>query len=188
MSGQSERLAPLDPTALSQEQLALYESFRNGPALAIPHPTGAGLSGPPGVWILNPTLAELFAQVSGAIRTTTLLSARAREIALLLHAHHRASSFEVVAHESAGRRAGLSDSEVDGLSRREVPSSADDVERAVHVATIALLDRQALTDTEYASATAALGERGLFELVSLIGFYDMIATQLAVFEVHAPRK
>lgn len=188
MSGQSERLAPLVPDDMSADQRALYENFRNGPKMAIPHPPGAGLSGPPGVWILNPKLAELFTQVSGAMRSTTLLSDRAREIALLLHAHHRASSFEVLAHETAGRRVGLSEAEITVLSRREAPDVADEAERVVSATTIALLDRQALSDAEYAEATTVLGERGLFELVSLIGFYDMIATQLAVFEVHAPSR
>ncbi|GGA71607.1 hypothetical protein GCM10011490_22900 [Pseudoclavibacter endophyticus] len=182
----NERFARILPEQMTPQQEEVYATFRGGPALAVPHPTEGGLSGPPGLWLLNPRLAQIFRSFSGALRSELGLSSRSKEIAVLLHAHHRASSFEVFAHRRAGMTAGLSEEEVEGLATRVPPAFATDEERSVFETTISLLDRQALDDAEYAAAVDVLGERRLFELVSLVGFYDMIATQLAVFGVKAP--
>jgi alkylhydroperoxidase family enzyme len=182
----TERLQPILPEQMSPDQLEIYSVFRDGRALAIPHPPEGGLAGPPGVWLLSPPLARVFRQAGGAMRFELELSDRSREIALLLHAFHRDSAFEVYAHEKAGRAAGLTDAEIEGLASRTPPEFESEQERAVFQTTLALLDRQTLDDEEYAAGVAALGERGLFELVSLVGYYDMIATQLAVFAVHPP--
>lgn len=40
-----------------------------------------------------------------------------------------------------------------------------------------------LGDDAYAAAVALLGERGLFELTTLVGYYSTLALQLRVFRV-----
>ena len=51
---------------------------------------------------------------------------------------------------------------------------------------VALMDRGGLTDDEYARAIDQLGEKGLFELTGIIGWYQMIGLQLAVFRIMPP--
>ena len=48
---------------------------------------------------------------------------------------------------------------------------------------LALLARADLDDEEYADAVAALGERAVFELTTLVGYYATLALQLRVFRV-----
>ncbi len=43
-----------------------------------------------------------------------------------------------------------------------------------------------LDDTAYADALAVLGEPGLFELLTLVGYYATLALQLRVLRVSAP--
>src|SRR3954453_5261608 len=85
------------------------------------------------------------------------LSDRSREIAILAQAFHLASPFELYAHRQAGRVAGLSDAEIEGLAARPEPGFRDDEERAVFPATLPILDRGTLDDAEYEAAVAALG-------------------------------
>lgn len=178
---------------MTEEQLEVYRKFTAGKrtssasAFSLVHPDG-GLIGPPNAWLLSPPLAQIYEQSGGAMRFALTLTDRCREIALLLHAHHRRSEFELYAHRLAGRAAGLTDDEMEGLASRREPVFETETERATFEVTIAILDRQTLDDSEYARAVEVLGERGLFELVALIGHYDMIATQLAVFGVRAPEQ
>jgi 4-carboxymuconolactone decarboxylase len=183
----SARLRTITPEEMTPDQLDVYTVFREGRALAVPHPAGGGLAGPPGTWLLSPPLARVFRAAAGAMRFALQLSDRSREIALLLHAFHRDSAFEIYAHRRAGRAAGLGEDEIEGLATRSAPSFRSEEERAVFDATVALLDRRTLDDAEYAEAVGVLGERKLFELVSLVGYYDLVATQLAVFQVEPPQ-
>jgi 4-carboxymuconolactone decarboxylase len=180
------RLHTIPPGEMTPDQLEVYTMFREGPALAVPHPAGGGLAGPPGIWLLSPPLARVLRGAAGAMRFGLQLSDRCREIALLLHAFDRDSAFEIYAHRRAGRAAGLGEDEIEGLATRTAPAFRSEEEVSVFRTTVALLDRRTLDDAEYAEAVGVLGERKLFELVSLVGYYDLVATQLAVFRVEPP--
>ena len=190
MTARLPRIAPEDMTA---EQREIYAKFDSGDrvgsksAFSLVHPEG-GLIGPPSAWLLSPPLAHIFEQAGGAMRFALQLSERAREIALLLHAFDRDCAFEIYAHRKAGRAAGLTDGEIEGLASRTPPSMETAEERAVFHTTLALLDRRRLNDGEYAVAVDVIGERRLFELVSLIGHYDLVALQLTVFELTPPEE
>ncbi|SHK51415.1 4-carboxymuconolactone decarboxylase [Pseudonocardia thermophila] len=187
------RLARIMPDEMTPEQKEIYEAFTGGrraapeAAFSLVHPEG-GLIGPPNAWLLSPRLARGLERFGGALRFDLSLSPRSREIAILLLAFHRQSPFELYAHRKAGRAAGLSDEEIEGLATRTPPAFTSDEERAVFDATLALLDRKTLDDDEFAAATAVIGKRGVLELVVLLGWYDSIATQLSVFGVVPPEE
>ncbi|GAA4551377.1 carboxymuconolactone decarboxylase family protein [Pseudonocardia xishanensis] len=187
----TERLARLTRDTLTPEQVEIYDRFATGKraapgaAFSLVHPEG-GLMGPPNGWLLSPPLGRVLEKIGYAVRYELELSDRAREIAILLHAFHRESPFEIYAHRQAGRAAGLTDAEIDGLATRTEPDFRSDDERTVFATTLAIIDRKTLDDAEYAAAVAVLGERDLFELVVLLGYYDFVATQLAVFAVTPP--
>ena len=187
-----QRLPRLMPDEMTAEQREIYAKFTGGEragarsAFSLVHPDG-GLTGPPAAWLLSPPLARVFEQAGGAMRFQLSLPPRSIEIALLLHAFQRQCDFEIYAHRRAGRAAGLSDAEIEGLASRLPPVFENDAERVVFDTTLALLDRKALGAEEYETAETALGRRALFELVSLIGYYDMVATQLTVFEIEPPQ-
>ncbi len=186
-----ERLPRFREEEMSPAQRELYDRFRTGPRVApdspftLLHPDG-GLIGPPNAWLLSPALGGVLEQLGGTVRFKLALSDRCREIAILLVGYHRASAFELYAHRPAGRAAGLSEGEIDGLAVPPGPTFPDPTERAVHAATRAMLRTGTLTDAEFAAAVTALGTSGLFELVVLVGYYQLVATQLAVFGVLPP--
>jgi 4-carboxymuconolactone decarboxylase len=185
----TERLPRITPDDMTPEQTEIYARFTDGRRAASPfsllHPEG-GFVGPPNAWLLSPPLARVFEQVGWAMRHELQLTGRAREIAILLVAFHRDSPFELYAHRKAGRAAGLTDAEIEGLATRTPPEFRSDEERAVFGTTLAILDHADLDDAQYAAAVGTLGERGLFELVALLGYYDQVATQLAVFGAMPP--
>jgi 4-carboxymuconolactone decarboxylase len=185
----TERLSRITPDVMTPEQAEIYARFADGKraksSFSLIHPEG-GFIGPPNAWLLSPPLGRVFERVGWTMRYELQLSDRACEIAILLVAFHRDSPFELYAHRKAGRAAGLTDTEIEGLATRTPPTFHSDEEHVVFTTTLAILDRRTLDDAEYAAAVAGLGERGLFGLVALLGYYDQVATQLAVFGVEPP--
>jgi 4-carboxymuconolactone decarboxylase len=109
-----------------------------------------------------------------------------REAAILLVATAWDSAFERMAHEAVGRAAGLTDEDLAALRRGEVPASADTGERAALELTRALL-RGDVTDDEWSRCAPVVGDRAVFELTTLVGYYATLALQLRVFRVETDR-
>ncbi|MFG1603077.1 carboxymuconolactone decarboxylase family protein [Actinoplanes sp. NPDC049265] len=185
------RADDVDPAALSDEQRSLYEWYTTGRRASPDSPfqlsTPSGkLQGPPAVWILSPKFGHALQKIGGAVRYESELPERGREIAILLVGHHHRSAFELYAHTRAGRAAGLTEADLAALADGKEPTGLSDVEACMFRATRAVLDRGTLDDDEYADAAATLGEPGLLELVTIVGYYNMVAWQLAVFDVQPP--
>jgi alkylhydroperoxidase family enzyme len=187
----TERLHRFAPAEMTDEQREIYDRFttgrRAGPgsAFTLVHPDG-GLTGPANAWLLSPPVGRALERLGGAVRFEMELTDRAREIAILTVAYFRDSTFEVYAHVAAGGCAGLTDDELAALAAGKDPDLVAADEVAVRATTRALLERGTLDEADYAAARDALGERGLFELVILVGYYQLLATQLAVFDVRPP--
>jgi 4-carboxymuconolactone decarboxylase len=185
------RLPKLQPPFRNEDQQRLYASITSGPRggrqgpFALVDETGA-LTGPFNAMLLQPGLGAAVQALGSAVRFQGTLPGRARELAILVVAAHWASAFEQHAHEAAGRQAGLTEAELAAVRAGEEPGLADPAERAAVRAVRALVRAGDLDDEEYAAAVAGLGEAGVFELTTLVGYYTMLALQLRVFRVGVP--
>lgn len=185
------RLAPLVPAALGEEQRQLYEEITGGPRgqgprlFELTDPAGA-LTGPFNAMLLRPALGSALQALGAAVRYQSGLPARARELAILVVAAHWDCAFERYAHEAAGRAGGLTDAELAAIRAGGGDGLADETERAAVRAAWALVRAGDLDDGQYAEAAAALGEAGVFELTTLVGYYATLALQLRVFRVGLP--
>jgi alkylhydroperoxidase family enzyme len=148
-------------------------------------PDGA-LEGPFNALLLNPALGRSMAEVGAQVRYSSTLTDRCREIAILTVAAQADSAYEWAAHADIAHVVGLADAEIEALRSGQVPPDAGGTEAAVARAAHALVRGGDLDDELYAATVGALGERTLFELVSLIGYYQLIALQLRVFRVLPP--
>ncbi|MEV7623887.1 carboxymuconolactone decarboxylase family protein [Actinoplanes sp. NPDC089786] len=185
------RVEDVDPAGMSDEQRSLYEWYTTGRRASPDSPfqlsTPDGkLQGPPAVWILSPAFGQALQKIGGVVRYESALPARGREIAILLVGHHHRSAFELYAHTRAGRAAGLSEHDLAALADGKEPSDLSAAEGSILRATKAILDRGTLDDLEYRDTVDILGEPGLLELVTIVGYYNMVAWQLAVFDVQPP--
>lgn len=188
----AERLRKFEPDELDAEQAALREHFTSGSERsraprAINLLDGAGhLIGPPNAWLLNPRLGQALQGLGFAVRHATSLPPRAQEIAILVVAQRTGSAFEQYAHRTAARQAGLAAADVDALLAARPVHFTDPVEQECHRLAGILMDRERLSDTEYGEAVGRLGEQRVFELTAIVGWYRMIALQLAAFDVRPP--
>lgn len=184
------RLEPIDPAALTGAAAELYSRYTTGerakPDAAFTLITEDGqLIGPPSTWMLNPALGLRMEQLGYGVRFELELSARSREIIILMVAHREDSPFERFAHHPAARRAGLDDEEIALLDAGGFVG-ADPQERLLVTTTDAILSRNALSEAEWAEAEDGLGRGAILEIVTLVGWYRLMALQLRVFGVEPP--
>jgi 4-carboxymuconolactone decarboxylase len=190
MSRPGERLARLAPAGLTEAQRQVYDEVAGGrraqgPQLFRLVDDDGALEGPFNAFLLQPSLGAALQAVGAAVRFETSLSGRARELAILVVSAHWESAFEWHAHEAVGRHLGLTDEDLAAV--REQRWDAFRGDEGVVVRTTHRLVRDGdLDDDAYASAVQELGEPGLFELLTLVGYYATLALQLRVFRVSAP--
>jgi 4-carboxymuconolactone decarboxylase len=170
------RIPRLEPSALDDDQRSLYDAIAGGRRAQGPQPfrladSQGRLEGPFNAFLLQPRLGSALQALGSSVRYDTALDDRCREIAILVVAAHWRSAFERYAHEAVGRSVGLDEAELAAV-------------RDGHYA--ALVTRGDLDDAEYREAAGQVGAAGMFELLTLVGYYATLALQLRVFRVPAP--
>ena len=184
------RIGKLEPSCLDAEQRSLYDAITGGRRAQGPQlfqlTDGEGrLEGPFNAFLLQPRLGTALQALGSSVRYDTGLDDRCREIAILVVAAHWRSDFERYAHEAVGRSVGLGDAELAAV-RDGRPAALAGREAVVARTAEALAARDDLDDAEYREAVEHLGTAGLFELLTLVGYYATLALQLRVFRVPAP--
>ena len=181
---EDSRLRLLLPEELSEEQRQFYDSALDG------HWRGTTglidsrgrLGGPLSALVYVPNLGQALQDLSRRLRQSSL-SRRSIEIVILAVGHDMGSEYEVAVHEPMALDLGLTQVQLAALRERREPELEDRVERTVWRTTARLLDMGDLDDAAYDEGIGALGERGLIELMTLIGFYRMIALILQVLRI-----
>jgi 4-carboxymuconolactone decarboxylase len=184
------RIGKLAPSSLDEEQRSLYDAIAGGrraqgsQLFKLTDEKGR-LEGPFNAFLLQPRLGSALQALGSSVRYDTGLDDRGREIAILVVAAHWRSDFERYAHEAVGRSVGLNDADLAAVrdGRHESLTGRE----AVVARTVgALVARGDLDDAEYREAVDHVGAAGLFELLTLVGYYATLALQLRVFRVPAP--
>ena len=181
------RLEPLPPSSLDSNQRELYESIAGGPrAQGEQHfdltRTDGALLGPFTALLLSPVLGSALQELGAAVRFHTSLSARCREIAILTVAAHWDSVFERSAHESVGRAAGLTEEVLRQIRARTVPALDDPHESAYAHLAMGMVEGD-VDDESWSTHACVVGEAGVFELSTLVGYYATLALQMRIFRV-----
>lgn len=177
------------PDQMEPDQKKLYEAITQGARAQGPQHFAltdeqGRLNGPFGDFLLSPSVGMALQGLGAALRYETELPDRARELAILLVAARHRSTFERESHEAIARALGFSRKELEAIRREDV-TPFDGIESLVGRTVLALLDGD-LGDCAWYEAEDVLGQRTVFELVTLVGYYSTLALQLRVFRVDAP--
>lgn len=184
------RTPRIDPGTLSGAGADLYAGYARGERAG----KGADfllvdeegqLIGPPAAWMLAPELGLGLERVGYEMRFGLSITPRHREIVILLVAAAEDNDFERFAHRQAARHAGLTDDEIAALDVGAF-RPVDEYESALTAATLSVLTHGALEEDDWDRAEAVLGSRTIFEVVTLVGWYRLVALQLRVFRIEPP--
>jgi 4-carboxymuconolactone decarboxylase len=171
------RLAPLDPTKLTEEQKKVWDAIA-GRRGEVP--------GPMQLLLRSPELADKAQALGQFVRWSKALGPRLNELAICVVARHWGSQIEWAGHSKAALEAGVSEENMRAIAERRPPNFTKPDEQVVYEFTRAVLETHKVPEDLYQRILAALGEQGLVELVGAIGFYDLIAVLLATFDVQLP--
>ena len=179
MSDRPSRI-PLFPTeAMTDAQRAVYQAIVNGPRGKVVGPLRAALH--------SPELADRWQRLGELLRYRTSLPPRSSELAILVVARHWDSQFEWYAHKRMALEAGLEPAIVDAINHRRTPVFDDDAKaRLVYDFATTLHRDRKVPEALYREAVATLGERGVVELVGLLGYYTLVSMTLNAFDVGLP--
>ena len=189
------RLHHLHPDELDADQRALYDLLTDAGRMvqASTDPNGARMldderrmEGPFNAWLTHPTIGWAVQETSRRLRFDGVLSSRTREIVILVVAASQRSDYEWAAHAPIARSLGITDAQIATIAEREPAEFDDPAEAAAAALAQSLVDTGDADDDTYGRARVALGDTGVIEVSTTVGFYQLIAQQLRLFRVPAP--
>jgi 4-carboxymuconolactone decarboxylase len=166
------RFAPLAPDQLSPEQRAWAE------AITAP-PRNARFTNPPyRAYIRNIELAQKLTPLSDYLRWNTSLPARLSEMAILITAREWSSQYEWAAHYPLAMKGGLDPAIAEDIAHGRRPQAMKDDETALYDLATELYRSKNVSDATYAAALKHFGERGIMDVIGIIGYYDLVSMTL----------
>lgn len=182
-------LRPIRRDELTDEQRPLYDAIlggRQGINTLTPLTDSNGaLLGPFDPILRTPPVGQAISQLGLALRNQTELPRRITEAAILTVSVRWAAEFEWYAHAAIVRDgAMITEDDISAIRASREPANSN-VALAWRAAN-AVLDGKRLPDDLVAAVTGAWGERGLVELVAMVGHYTHLALLLRSLGIEPP--
>ena len=175
------RLPQLTEDKLDGAQRALLSAMRAGP-----RGDRVRLGGPFGVYMHAPGYGGLQQELGAFVRFNTSLPPRLSEFAILCTARLWRAQYEWHAHAPIAEKAGVKPQAIADLRAGRVPRKAAADERAIFDFVQELYKKRRVGDRVYKRVHGFLGDRGMVELVGLLGYYVSVSMILNVFNVPLP--
>ena len=172
------RLTELQPEAMDAEQRRVVEAATSGKRGRVPAPMRA--------WLHSPVLADRAQSLGEFLRYDTSLGPAQSELAILVTARFWTSQYEWYAHKKLALQAGVDPALIDAIARREPPHFPDEKAAVVYDYARAMHERHGVDEALHGRAVAALGERGVVELVGVLGYYTLVSMTLNGFGLGLP--
>jgi 4-carboxymuconolactone decarboxylase len=174
------RFAPLKADELNPAQKAWVDT------IALP-PRNAKFGNPPyRAYIRSPDLAPRLSALSDYLRWNTSLPPRLSELAILITARQWTAQYEWFAHYPLALKGGLDPKIVGDIAAGNRPDNMKDDEAALYDLAMALYRDKKVTDAVYKAALDKFGERGIMDIIGIIGYYDLVSMTLITMQAGAP--
>src|SRR5262245_54222175 len=167
-----DRFRPLTWDEMTPPQRAMIEHLLAGER--------GTTSGPFNVLLRSPELGDIAQQMGARIRFHSSLPRHLNEMAILLVARNQTAQYEWYAHKRLALQAGLKPEIVEAIAAGRRPPSMQPGEQALYTFETELLERHEVSDATFKAAIDAFGERGVVDLISLMGYYHLVSMALNV--------
>jgi 4-carboxymuconolactone decarboxylase len=174
------RFPPLKAEELTPPQKAWAE-------MIAPPPRNAKITNPPyRAYVRNPDLAPRLSALSDYLRWNTSLPPRLSELAILITARQWTAQYEWFAHYPLALKGGLDAKVAGDIAAGKRPDNMKDDEAALYDLAVALYRDKKVSDPVYKAALDKFGERGIMDIIGIIGYYDLVSMTLITMEAEAP--
>jgi 4-carboxymuconolactone decarboxylase len=167
-----ERLPGIPPEQWTDEQKKVAAVIAAGPR--------GEVRGPFLALLRSPDLAHTVQQVGEYLRFRSPLDRRIAEMATLMAARHWTQQYEWQSHYKHAMKAGLDPAIAQAIAEGRRPAGMAADEKALHDLLSEVLHNKSVSDTTYARAVKIFGEQAVIELITVAGYYAMLAMILNV--------
>jgi 4-carboxymuconolactone decarboxylase len=169
-----ERFSELRLDQLTPEQQKMATMLKTPPR------NSALNSGPFNAYARSPGLGLLLLQVSDYVRFNSSLPPRLSEFAIMIAARQWSQPYEWRSHFALAVKGGLDRQILVDLGAGSRPQGMKDDEAALYDFCAELYRDKNVGDTTFKAALAAFGERGIMDLIGIVGYYDLVSMALIV--------
>jgi 4-carboxymuconolactone decarboxylase len=167
------RLAKLSYDQLTADQKSAWDEVVAG--------ARKKMHGPFFIWLHSPELLSRGQNLGLYARFQSSLPQRLSELCILMMAAHWKAAGEWVDHAPIAKELGVDAEALEAL-RRGLPAKFKNAdEAAAYDLAQELLNKRDVSDATYARVKAVLGERGILDLVAVLGYYGLIAMSMKTF-------
>jgi 4-carboxymuconolactone decarboxylase len=166
-----ERFKPLTSAEMTPPQKALMDLMVSGKI-------EGGTRGPLNILLRSPELGEGILRYGAYERFHTPLAAKLNELTALITIRHWNTQFPWYAHHRAATQAGWSEPAIKAIAEGKRPADLKPDEQAVYDFCTELLRTTQMSDATFNAIKQQLGERGVVEIMGVMGYYQTIAMLL----------
>ena len=167
-----DRFKPLTWEGLTAEQKTMVNDLLAGKR--------ATLSGPFNVLLRSPEMGNLSQKLGEYLRFRSSVPRRLNEMAILLTAKWWSAQYEWSAHKPLALDAGLDASVIDDIQAGRRPTRMQPDETVVYDFSAELREHRRVSDATFKAAVSLLSERGVVDLIAVMGYYDSVSMVLNV--------
>ena len=174
------RFAPLKTEEMTPPQKALADQ------LAAP-PRNGNINNPPfRAYVRSPEMAQKLISLAEYLRWNSSLPPRLSELAILITAREWTAQYEWYAHYPHAIKGGLDPKVAADLAAGKRPEGMKDDETALYDLVTALHRDKKVSDPIYKAALDKFGERGVMDVIGIIGFYVITSMTLNTMQAGVP--
>jgi 4-carboxymuconolactone decarboxylase len=178
MTGLADRMPPLPREQMDDAQRAAADELTAGPR--------KGVKGPFIPLLRSPELMARLQKVGEYLRFESALPRRVNELVTLVVSRGWTQQLEWAAHVPLAMGAGTAPQTIEALREGRRPATMSREEELAYDFTIELVGSRGVSDATYRACVEAFGERGVIELVGLVGYFTTVSMVLNV--AHTPRE
>jgi 4-carboxymuconolactone decarboxylase len=173
-----ERMPPLDPAAMSEEQKRAAQALAAGPR--------GGVKGPFIPLLRSPQLMDRLQKVGEYLRFHSGLEPRVSEFVVLVVSRRWTQQFEWAMHAPLALKAGVAAPTVESLAAGRRPIGMARDEEIAHDLCDELWRNHGVSDGTYRAAVDCFGEPGLVDLLGLVGYFTTVSMVMNVARTPPP--
>ncbi|MCH2657251.1 MAG: carboxymuconolactone decarboxylase family protein [Dehalococcoidia bacterium] len=179
------RLPPLNPSQLTPEQEKTYQSLTAGPRGKNIVDEKGTLTGPFNAMLYSPQIGNTLQELGAQLRFHSELPPNLLELAIITIGAHWKAQFEFWIHSKLAKEAGITEDVINAIKSFQTPNLKNE-EKIIYDFCQEMLDRKRISTNNYEKALELLGEKGVLELVALLGYYSTISILLNTFDISIP--
>jgi 4-carboxymuconolactone decarboxylase len=143
-------------------------------------------TGPFNIYLRSPEMAELSRPLGDYLRFMAPMPRKFKEIAIMLTSRFWGGQYVWYSHRQQALDAGLSQAFIAALAAGERPANMSPDEATIYEFCSQLLSTRQVSDTNFKAAKVLIGERGIVEIVGLMGQYTGLTMLFVVDRYPVP--